>query len=98
MRKLVDQAKQSKSKTGVMSLKTLLKSDHQDLVEPFELEEQLMNIQMLEMLGPPDHAIISLSKSQINFLKSTGTSEVFWPSGSEGITCLTHYPSHQRGN
>lgn len=90
MLKLVDQARRNKSTQGVMSLKTLLKSDNQALVEPTEMDDYLATIQMLENLGPPDHALIPLRENQIGFLRSQGCTEVYWPGGNQGITCLSY--------
>ena len=91
MQCLIDQARKNKSKTGVMSLKTLLRSSNQDITEPVNLEEHITTVQLLEQLGPPDHALIALNEDQIAFVRSRVANEVYWPSGTEGITCLTTY-------
>ncbi len=42
----------------------------------------------MEILGPPDHALIALNDRQIQHLKQNQFNEVFWPNGVNGITWL----------
>lgn len=88
MQKLIGKARSESSSKGLMSLKTYLRSSHQDVTDINDVEEAVTLVQSMEMMGPPDHALIPLQEDQIDFLKSKGCQEMFWPNGSNGITWI----------
>ena len=90
MQLLVTKARSDKSARGLMSLKAYLRSPTQDVVDINDIESSVALVQSLEMMGPPDHALIPLQDDQINFLKSRGGREMFWPNGNNGITWISH--------
>jgi hypothetical protein len=88
MQYLINKARQENYNKGVMSLKTYLVNENQKSVDPLQLNDILELIKIMEILGPPDHAIIALNDSQIHHLKQNQFNEVFWPNGANGITWL----------
>lgn len=85
MKQLIEKAKSEQSNNGVMSLKSYVKQGNQDMVNFDMVDEFYQKIQMLEVLGPPESAIITLDNKQIKYLKDIGVNQYFWPKGSEGI-------------
>ena len=85
MKQLIQKAKSEQSNNGVMSLKNFIKMENQDIVGFEETDDLYQKIQMLEVLGPPDTAIISLNSKQIKYLNDLGINQYYWPKGSGGI-------------
>lgn len=88
MQQLINKARQENYNKGVMSLKTYLVNENQTSVDPSQLNDTLELIKIMEILGPPDHALIALNDHQIQHLKQNQFNEVFWPNGVNGITWL----------
>ncbi len=89
MQLLISKAKRDRLKKGLMSLKTYLSSPAQEAVDPANLENILNLINIMEIMGPPDHALIALDDDQVNYLKEKEFHEYFWPNGDNGITWIT---------
>jgi hypothetical protein len=90
MQMLVSKARTDKSARGLMSLKSYMRSPTQDVTDINDIESSISLVQSLEMMGPPDHALIPLQDDQIDFLKSKGGREMFWPNGTNGITWISN--------
>ena len=93
MRILIEDAKESYSKDGVMSLKVTFTNNPYSLPrETIENGHYLVSI--LELLGPQNHVIIALNSNQLKFLQglsSTSNSRLYWPNGNEGISWFTNF-------
>ena len=96
MQNLIVQAKKNKSKRGVMSLKSFVKSPQQDIANPNNINELMLSIHILEILGPPNSAVIPLLPEEIEHLKQNGSRELYWPKGNNGITWISN--PHQNYN
>ena len=98
MQLLISKAKRERSKKGLMSLKTYLNTDNQNIVDFENLDTSLQLIHIMEILGPPDHALIALDSSQFDFLKENNFHEYYWPNGNNGITWITRASSENWNN
>ncbi len=98
MQSLIGKAKRDRSKRGLMSLKTYLNMDNQDIVDITQLDNTLNLIHVMEIMGPPDHAIIALDGGQLNYLKENNFHEYYWPNGNNGITWITRATSDNWSN
>ena len=98
MQLLISKAKRERSKKGLMSLKTYLNTDNQNIVDFENLDASLQLIHIMEILGPPDHALIALDPSQFDFLKENNFHEYYWPNGNNGITWITRASSENWNN
>ena len=98
MQLLISKAKRERSKKGLMSLKTHLNMDKQNIVDFENIDSSLQLIHIMEILGPPDHALIALDQSQLEFLKKNDYHEYYWPNGNNGITWITKASSGNWNN
>ena len=89
MQLLINKAKRDKYKRGVMSLKTYLTSEGQNTIDPNHIQTATGLTNIMEILGPTDHAVTPINSEQLNFLKENNFKEYYWPNGSNGITWLT---------
>jgi hypothetical protein len=91
MRALIEDAKQSNSKDGVMSLKVAFTTNPYNLPsESIETGNYLVSI--LELLGPQNHVVIALHPRQVQFLQGLcekSETRLYWPNGNEGISWFT---------
>jgi hypothetical protein len=68
-----------------------ISTPRQDIVTKTSTNDLMLNIHLLlEILGPPNSAVIPLPTDEVGYKKTTGSKEMYWPRGNNGITWISN--------